>query len=73
MRKLKGEEETAPATALCPEPSLKGQPGLRCTLPASRSLRQKAREARGPRERPLCPRGGGRVRVLPHHTHTPQQ
>lgn len=37
-KKLKGEEETAEATALCPEPSLKGLPCLPHTLPASNSL-----------------------------------
>lgn len=41
MRKLRGEEATVQATALCPEPSLKGPPGLLRTLPVSRSLRQK--------------------------------
>lgn len=40
-KKLKGEEETAEATALCPEPSLKGLPCLPLTLPASNSLSSK--------------------------------
>ena len=38
MRKLRGEEATVQATALCPEPSLKGPPGLLRTLPVSCSL-----------------------------------
>ena len=41
MRKLRGEEATVQATALCPEPSLKGPPGLLRTLPVSCSLMQK--------------------------------
>lgn len=59
MRKLK-EEEAVQATALCPEPSLKGPPCLPRTLPASAASGEVAGGAR-PKRLPALSLGWGLV------------